>query len=65
MFINHESITFYGERIIVRLDWRFVVHPGVSDVDEGAGVDDVEHEVPLLHQPLLHRYHTMRDSQPV
>ena len=51
--------------IIVHLDRRFVIYPGVDSVDEGAGVDDVEHEVPLLHRPLLHRYHSMRGSQPV
>ena len=43
------------ERIIVHLDWCFVVNPGVAGADEGAGVDNVEHEVPLLHRPLLHR----------
>ena len=53
------------ERIIVHLDQCFVVYPGVAGVDEEAGVDDVEHEVPLLHRPLQHWYHSMRGSQPV
>ena len=52
--------------MIVALDWRFVVYPGLASVDEGAGVEDVIHEVPLLHRPLLHRHlHSMRGSQPV
>ena len=28
------------ERIIVPLDWHFVVYPGSAVVDEGAGVDE-------------------------
>ena len=28
-----------------------VVYPGLAGVDEGAGVEDVIHEVPLLHRP--------------
>ena len=29
-----------GERIIVPLDWHFVVYPRSASVDEGAGVDE-------------------------
>ena len=58
----------YREGIIVALDRRFVVYPrlSVAGVDEGAGVEDVKHEVPLLHRPLLHWHlHSMRGNQPV
>ena len=41
------------EGIIVALDRRFIVYPGVASVDEGAGVEDVKHEVPLLHRLTL------------
>ena len=60
-----KHVGVFWEHIIVHLDRRFVLYPGVAGVDEGAGVDDVEHEVPLQHRPLLHRYHSMRGSQPV
>ena len=53
--INHGIVlSKLWERIIVPLDRRFVVYPGVAGVDEGAGVEDVKHEVPLQHRPLLH-----------
>ena len=47
-FYTKDNNTFKGSNRI-HLDQRFVVYPGV------AGVDDVEHEVPVLHWPLLHR----------
>ena len=61
--IAEKILPLHWERIIVHLERHFVVYPGVAGVDEGAGVDDVEHEVNLLHRPLLHPYHSMRGSQ--
>ena len=66
MIDNGPYTSIFWEGIIVALDWRFVIFPGLAGVDEGAGVEDVIHEVPLLHRPLLHQYlHSMRGSQPL
>ena len=54
----------YWEGIIVALDRPFVVPLGGAGVDEGASVEDIIQEVPLLHRPLLHWHlHSMRGSQ--
>ena len=54
--LSNRISTFKREGIIIALDRRFVVYPGLAGVDEGAGLEDIEHEVPLLHWPLLHRH---------
>ena len=47
----HINITTYlGKGIIVALDRRFVVYPGVAGVEEGAGVEDLFYTRPLLHR---------------